>query len=252
MAKGKNSWQEIKQIILSAIILGFIFSAGYDTGTDTLNKYLWMKNFIEQIFASLIFIFIFIKITKFYSKTRGVSTTFKLWKTQRYGLRRGAYFKKTAMQWGTILPLFIALISKGKLFFSAVLYPEFSLIKTKRLGKKYEKPDEQEMSLITLIGPLTLTIIAILLSSINNPDINNLSLIPFSIAFCTMLPFPRLNGITVYFGTPVKYVFSLAFIITSYYLTKFITPAQTLLYGLIFAIIFTSAYYLRNFIFIKK
>ena len=251
MAKEKNNWQEIKTIVFSAIILGFVFGAGYNTGTNTFDKSLWMKNFIEQIFTSLIFLIIFVKITKTYSSIRGVSTTFKLWKTRRYGLGRGAYFKKISMTWGTILPIFIALLTKGKLFFSAIISPEFSLIKTRRLGKKYERPTEQEMSLITLIGPLTLTLLGILLSSIKDTDVNNLSLIPFSIAFCTMLPFPKLNGITVYFGTPVKYVFTMAFIIVSYYLTKFISPFQSLVYALIFTAIFASTYYIRSFIISK-
>ncbi|MBT3262098.1 hypothetical protein HN992_03775 [Candidatus Woesearchaeota archaeon] len=245
MAK-KNNWKETKEIILASVILGFVFGAAYNSG-EVFNKFLWIKNYLQQVFLSLFFLFIFAKTTKSYALTKGVKTTFSIWNSKRFGFPKGAVLQKTSIQWGIILPLFIALFSKGKLFFSGIISPEFTTLPKKRIGKKYAEPTEKETANIAIIGPMVLTLLAILLSSIKNPDLNNLTLIPFSIAFCTMLPFPKLNGLITYIYGPVKYVFVMVFIISAFYLIKVLTPIQSLIFGLISALIILALNYIISF-----
>lgn len=242
----KNSWKETKEIILASIILGFVFGAAYNTG-EFFNKIIWIKNYLQQVFISLFFLFVFVKTTKSYALKKGVKTTFSIWNSKRFGFPKGAILHKTSIQWGIILPLFIALFSKGKLFFSGIISPELKTLSKKRIGKKYAEPTEKETANIAIIGPITLTLLAILLSSIKNPDLNNLTLIPFSIAFCTMLPFPKLNGLMTYIYGPIKYVFVITFIIGTYYLTKILTPLQSLILGLVSAVFFMGLNYIVSF-----
>ncbi len=242
----KNNWKEIKEIILASLILGFIFGAAYNTG-EVFNKIMWIKNYLQQVFLSLFFLFIFTKVTKTYALTKGVNTTFSIWNSKRFGFPMGAVLHKNSIHWGIILPLFIALFSKGKLFFSGIICPNLVTLHKKRIGKLYAEPTEKETANIAAIGPLILTLIAILLSSIKNPDLNNLTLIPFSIALSTMLPFPKLNGLITFIYGPIKYVFVLTFIISAYYLTKILNPLQAIIFGLISALIILCLNYIISF-----
>tara|TARA_Y100000310_G_scaffold345473_1_gene465371 strand:- start:126 stop:887 length:762 start_codon:yes stop_codon:yes gene_type:complete len=244
--KKKKISEEKKSIILAVLILGFVF--GFDDGKEIFNLQAWTSNFITQIIISAIFLLIFISVTKKLTKKLGIETEFSIWNVKRFGFAKAAVLKKASIPLGVLLPLFLTIASYGKMFFSAVLTPNFKYKKEKRLEKKFENPSEAEISLACLIGPLTLAIIAIFLTSIRTIPINNLSLIPFSIAFSTMLPLPRLNGIHVYFGTPINYVFSMAFIIAVFFLTKITTPIESIIIGVVSSIIFTASYYLVRFI----
>ena len=246
MAKEKNNWQEIKTIIFSAIILGLVF--GFDDKSETFNLSYWIGNFLVQTILCIIFLLIFILVTKKYAQKQNFLVSFSTWKLQRFGFAHSWFFKGKGIPIGIIAPLFLTIASYGKMFFSAILMPTYSYKKEKRIGKKFQAPTELELSMASLIGPMTLTIIAIFLTALKSIPINNLSIIPFSIAFSTMLPLSRLNGTFVYFGAPAKYVFAMVFIITTYALTKFTTVIQSVIVGIISALIIMALFYIFNYI----
>jgi hypothetical protein len=245
MVKKKN-WQEIKTIVLAAIILGFVF--GFNDKKEIFQLSQWLTNFIEQVILSLIFLLIFVYATKRYSYKRGFISQFSLWNIKRYGFAKSWEFKNKGIPAGIIFGLFLALASYGKAFFSAILMPNFSYKKEQRIGKKLEAPTELELSMASLVGPMTLTILGIILTAFNNTSLNNLSLIPFSIAFCSMLPISRLNGAYVYFCAPAKYIFSVVLIITTYALTSFTTPVQSILIGITSSVIIMALFYVFSYI----
>lgn len=230
---------------IAALLLGIIF--GFDDGSSVFNLAFWIKNFIVQVIMSLIFIVIFVKITKSYSERRGISTKFALWHIKRYGRTRSTKFKGRGFPAWIIFSLLISLLSVGKLFFSAILCPEYTSSKTRRLGKKFEKPTDRELALISLIGPITLTIAGIFLMNLNS-GLATISIIPFSIAFSTMLPISRLNGTWVLMGTPALYVFSMTAIVLSFYLTKVLTLGGSILLALVLSLILMAAYYILAYV----
>lgn len=245
MANKKTSWQELKAIVIAAFILAIVF--GFEDGSSTFELVFWIKNFILQFVMSLIFIMIFVKITKSYSEGKGISTKFSLWHIKRYGLTRSTHFSRSGFPAWLILPALITILSLGKLFFSAVLCPGYTSSKTGRIGKKFEKPTDRELALISLMGPITLTIIAIFITNIN-PSLAGISIIPFSIAFSTMLPLSRLNGTWVFMGAPALYIFSLTAIILSFYLSKVLTFGGSILLGVILSLIMMIAYYILIYV----
>lgn len=247
MANEKTNWQELKAIVIAAFILAIVF--GFDDGSSVFNLFFWIKNFILQFVMSLIFIMIFVKITKSYSAGKGISTKFSLWHIKRYGITRSTRFWGKGFPAWAIFPVLISVLSLGKLFFSAILCPEYTGSKTGRAGKKFEKPTDRELALISLMGPITLTIIAIFITNINS-NLAIISIIPFSIAFSTMLPLSRLNGTWVFMGTPALYIFSLAAIILSFYLSKALTFGGSILLGVLLSLIMMIAYYIL--VYVKK
>ncbi|MDP3917514.1 MAG: hypothetical protein Q8Q42_04500 [Nanoarchaeota archaeon] len=243
----KNSWQELTPAIISAVVLGFVF--GFNDKKEVFNTSYWLQNLVQYILISLIFIIIFIRITKWYSEKNGVTVKFNIWKIDRMGFEKSS--RKKGIPVGIILPLLIAFMSYGKIFFSAVLMPEYESTKHSRFGKKFEMPTEGELGLISVIGPLTLALIGILLTASDIARISNLSLIPFSIAFSSMLPISRLNGTTAFFYSPTIYIFSITMIVLAYYLTKFTSPIGSIVFALLFSILVASAFYIKSFIITK-
>lgn len=245
MVQKKTNWQELKSIVIASLLLGLVF--GFDDGSSVFNLSFWIRSFILQFVMSLIFLMIFVKTTKSYSEGKGISTKFSLWGIKRYGITRSTKFSGKGFPAWLIIPALTSILSLGKLFFSAILCPKYTSIKTKRIGKKFEKPTDRELALISLIGPITLTIIAIFITNINS-SLASISIIPFSIAFSTMLPLSRLNGTWAFMGTPALYIFSLAAIILSFYLSKVLTFGGSVLLGVILSLILMTAFYILVYV----
>ena len=246
MAKEKTDWQEVNAIIIASVTLGLVF--GFDDGAEVFMVTAWALNFVQQVMISFLFLLLFVRITKSYSKRAGVTTKFSIWGLKRYGWRPSAYFKGNGIPIGVILPLFISIMSYGKVLFSAVLSPKFSHTKASRSGHKFEQPKESELASTSMVAPVTLTLIAIFLSALPENSLKNLIVIPFSIAFVGMLPIPGLNGATAFFGSPVRYLLVMVFIITTYFLVQVTTPLQAIMLGLISGIVLTSFNYIYVYI----
>ncbi|MBT6402184.1 hypothetical protein HOK09_01845 [Candidatus Woesearchaeota archaeon] len=246
MANKKTNWQELRAIIIAAAILGFIF--GFDDGSSTFILSFWIRNFILQFVMSLIFIMIFVQITKSYSSRKGINSNFSLWNIKRYGFSRSSHYKSGGFPIGAIISLLLSVLSLGKIFFSAILSPEFKTSPSSRLGKKFERATDKELALISLVGPLTLTIMGIVLTNLNS-SLSNIAIIPFSIAFCSLIPISALNGARALMGAPSLYIFSVAFVVSSFYLSPLLTITSSILAGVIICLaLMTSFYY---YIYIK-
>lgn len=246
MANKKTNWQELKAIIIAAAILGFIF--GFDDGSSKFILAFWIKNFILQFVMSLIFIMVFVQITKTYSDKKGVFSTFSFWNLKRYGFSRSSHYKSKGIPIGAILSILFAVLSLGKIFFSAVLSPEFKTSPASRLGKKFERTTDKELAWISLIGPLTLTLLGILFANLNS-GLASVAVIPFSIAFCSLLPFSSLNGARALAGAPALYLFSMAFVISSFYLSPILSITTSLLVGIVVCLALMCSFY--HYMYIK-
>lgn len=227
--------EEVKAMILSSFILGLVF--GFDDGNATFELSKWLRNYMTQVIFSLIFIVIMVLITKFYANKRGIDVSFSIWKNK---------IKKTTIASGIIFPLLISAASYGKIFFAAVLAPVYSYKKTKRFGEKFEMPSEKELAKISSISPLCLTVIGVLITTING--LEPLATIPLSIALSLMIPLPKLNGIYVYFGSRALYIFSISFVLISFFLVRALTGIETLMYALLLAVAIMVAYYTKEFL----
>ncbi len=246
MDKTKYNLAELKVLVIASLVLGLSF--GFDDGSQTFIKLDWAKNLFVQIISSLVILSLFIRSTKAYAKSKGIFVNFGLWTAKRHGLTRDAVSKGDGIPLWLILPAFTTLVSMGKLFFSVIISPTFAHTKHSRISKKFERPTERELGLVALIGPLTLAITGILLSGFQTPEFSKLAMITFSIAFCTMLPLPRLNGMHAYIGSPPLYAFSMAFIVFSYFISQALDIGSSLLISILASLVFMFVYYVKTFI----
>jgi Zn-dependent protease len=242
--------KEIKHIIIAVLILTFIF--GFDDKQPSFVFSYWIKNLIIVALITSITILIHNLAHKFTAKKFGGKTEFRIWSIQRYGFAPDAklpvYLKFLRLKiipikvlpLGPIIGVLIALFSKGKLYLPLVESFELKQERHKRIGRKFPNITEYENSLIALSGPVTNTLFALILQTINSNNIFDFFIIiNLLYALFHLIPLSNLDGAKIALGTPYLYIFiSLSIIITSL-IIKTLTIFQSILIAAIFALILT-------------
>ncbi len=234
---------EIKYLIYTSLILGFIFSFR-EWGTEEFSPIIGTTNWLLYILIFVFSIAIHALTQKIIAKKLGASSTLIIWKAKQLWFTRGSRLKR-AIPLGYILSLFLSFYSFGYIKFTGVFGAEIKQTLPK-LKKKFPKLDDYEQGLIALSGSLANLILAFIfaiLASLINIELSRLIAVNISLAIFTMLPFPSLNGIQVLFGSRVLYVMSLVFIIISYFLINSGSILLTILSSLIIAIIIGLIYF---------
>lgn len=150
--------------------------------------------------------------------------------------------KKITLPYGAIYPLLITLLSVGQIFFSAVTITEISVKPAYRIGRKYIKLTEFEYAKIAVIAPLTHILIAIILSFSEIPILKDFALINTMMALSYMLPFAKLLGSTVLFGSLPLYIFSAVFILASALFLNLLSGFYIILAAVILALVALITY----------
>lgn len=110
-----------------------------------------------------------------------------------------------------------------------------------RLGRKFTKLTEYENAKLALISPLTAIFVAIIAKMIL-PNIPELVLINSMLAISYMLPLPKLNGSTIFFGSKILYTLSFIFILLTALLLNFVEPLLATFIAIVCAMIITIKY----------
>ncbi len=237
--------KEVLHLLLSSIILGFVF--GFDDKRPVFILSLWFQNYLFVTLLSFISLLIFILSQKIISSIYRANSEYRVWYTRRFLIRESGYIKSKqpepklyeTIPLGIILPILVILFSKGSLPFSAVLQTQISAFKPHRIGKKFSEVTEYESSVIALCPIITCMIIALLSKFLN---LESLYIINLSLAISNILPLPKLNGMTIFFGSRFLYIFSF-FLITllaifSYFLPIFASIVFSLLASIIILILY--------------
>jgi hypothetical protein len=198
----KKDWIAIfVSILLMAIILNF--------KSDTLAQII---RFFLISFMIIIFVVLAKKIAANYLD---VKLNFKIWEFQRYGVEQHSHFQKP-FPIGLIIPLLLALISRGWLNFLAFLQYDSYALPTKvvkRYGqRRFSEIMEWDDALIvfySLIPLLGLGILSIILSKYIAPIFFlQLAKVAWIYVFSNMLPISQLDGTKMFFGSIPLYIFS--------------------------------------------
>ena len=235
--------EELRTILVSAVILGFVFS--FDEITILSAPLVFIGNLIKFFILSLIALFIHNKVQKYYALKVGATTKISLWKSRL--TFRFFYFEKklTNLPYGAIYPVLVTLLSRGQIFFAATTTTEEKVVPAYRLGRRYLKLAGFERAKIAVIAPLTHIIIAIILRLIDIPILNDFALVNSMMAISAMLPLPGLLGSTVFFESKPLYIFSAVFILISALLLNFLTGISTLIVAAILAVAALLTYFWR-------
>ena len=244
--KASFSGKEVKTLIFASLILGFVF--GFDDKRPTFELSFWLANYLTFVIICLIAFTIFY-IAEKKSATRSKSlSSFEFWNIRRLGFTKGAYSKKP-ISIGIFIPLFLTIISNGIIPFAAVTQSNIITRSAHRIGREFAKLSEFELSRISIAGPFTLTVLALIVKLFANviPSSDKIIFAFLAIAISNMLPLPKLNGINAYFGSRLNYVFFLSFIVLISLMIRFISATLTFIFALIITlIIFITFYKIRE------
>ena len=229
LSKIKFTKKEIGHILISILVLGFVF--GFDDGSDKFILSNWLLNLAKIIFVVAISLLIKIIGHKFVAIKYGSFAEYKIWSIHRLGLNKSSklpltdfiskitlFSKIKSIPLGVILPLVFvltsAILTNNQLFipFAARGIILLSSNRASRLGHKFVKLTEVEEAKIHLAGSLFSLILIIFARMITN--LTSLDLSPFIVVnvyliLFNMLPIPPLDGGKIFFGGVTLYIFSI-------------------------------------------
>ncbi|MEK6904425.1 MAG: hypothetical protein AABW87_02410 [Nanoarchaeota archaeon] len=239
--------QEVKHIVIAALVLGFVF--GFDDGREYFNILPWLSNYLKVAVMSGLALSIYLIAQKTLALRIGGNVEFRIWRIKRYGIFAGSVLKPKNIfgikyiPLGVIIPLFVAIYSLGKAPFAIVGSSFASVNESLRLGKKFPGLSDFETGKILLAGPLILTILALILKSIEPSPLSILlTKICLALAISNMLPLPNVDGVRVMFSSLPLYIFGLGFILASAYMVFYIDVMTTIILSLILALILLFLY----------
>lgn len=184
----------------------------------------------------------------------GCKLNYKIWGVQRYYFERTAhlpirvrFFGFTIKQilLGIILPILVAILSDGGLFFVAVISSLIVINPLYRLGRTYTHLSDFEQAKISLSGPMSNILLAILIKTFEIRPLNDMILVCSMIAISYMFPLPGLDGLRVFFGSKLMYIFSIVFILTAAFFLNFVSGISALLLALIFGLTALISYFYK-------
>ncbi|MBI4151544.1 hypothetical protein HY496_01125 [Candidatus Woesearchaeota archaeon] len=184
---------EIVPLILSTLLIGFIFSFR-DWGIESFDAVIGLRHFILVSMAAAISIFFRIACQKMFGLSQGYSAEFKVW-------------------WaGLLIMLLLSFLSLGRLPVILIGTVTASLMVKQRLGEFRYGFSYRDNALIALWG-IYGNLIAALFFAIGLHAVPESYffgkglLLNLVMAFFSLLPFPQLDGLQIFFGSrPLYYL----------------------------------------------
>ena len=241
--------KEMGSLVGASLVLGFIFSFNNLTHSE-VSVSLLIINWIRAFILSFIVYLIYLIANKNAAKLHGAKIQFKLWGMDRYWFNKGAKFSKlwffglkiNSFKAGILVPLIVALFSN--INFATTSYTEITEVVAQRAGKKFKHLTDLEISRIHLAGPLACLLLAIILTPLGS--FNTLAEIAKMVAPFSFVPFSKLDGAKILFGSLPLYVFGLGFTIASLLLINILPTAALIFWAFLTALIVFLLYLYRT------
>lgn len=235
------SKKEMRVILTSAVVLGIVF--GYDDGSMVFRWGNWMTNMIRVTLLCLASVVMYEVGHKVMAKKRSCTSRVQIWGRGVNGPpQKGVMGVRKNLPMGVILPLICTVASGGAIKLAATTTTEVTSTHARRVGREFPKVSEREEAEIAVAGPMTAIVIALLAKGMLPflPLMGQVIVINKYLALMNMLPIPTLDGVRVYFGSPLLFTCSWVFIVVMVLLINALSPmaALTLSAGIAAAAVF--------------
>ena len=191
--------KEIVQIITAIIILGFV-SGFLELFTGNIKSFLIITGF------SAVIISVNIISKKIMASRLDADVEHEIWKMERYGLKPQNYIKRGILA-GLIIPLFISIVTLGSIKLMTILTYETRALK-RRAAKRFGPYSFTEMTdyhnaLVGSAGIIACLVITFVTYWFPGDLWNTLTRMSTFYAFFNLIPFSKLDGSQIYFGSRV-------------------------------------------------
>jgi len=210
--------EEIKEIIIAIAVLGFI------SGFVEL-----VRGDIKILAITLVFGAIIIGANilskKIMASRLDADVEHEIWKMNRYGLKPGDRVNKSIWA-GVIIPLFVTIVTLGSINLMTILTYETRALK-RRAAKRFGPYSFTEMTdyhnaLVGAAGIISALLITFITYWLPGNYWMIIARMATSYAFFNMIPFSKLDGSQIYFGSRVLWsvlaTITLIFMIYSYFI----------------------------------
>ncbi|MCD6575592.1 MAG: hypothetical protein J7K73_00335 [Nanoarchaeota archaeon] len=224
--KYKFTLAEIRDLTISALILGFLFSIALGTF-----KYVSPISAVKNFLVALVIVapaLIFHELAhKFMAQRYDCKAAYVLWPN------------------GAIMSLILTLITGGRVIFAALGAVMIDTTYSTRLGYRFIGLSSEEIGKISVVGPLTnlgLALLGFLIYSINPIIIGTFIQINLIIALFNLIPFPPLDGVKIFSWSRVIWGGMIAATAALYFLPPIIGVLMSIIVAiLVGALIFVLA-----------
>ncbi|MEK6864432.1 MAG: site-2 protease family protein, partial [Nanoarchaeota archaeon] len=212
---------ELKYFLVIILTLAFAFAFNDKAPEFSWNH--WLVNFFKMIVFVAISVFVHDFAHDLAAKKYGFLSEYRTWGVKRFWFGRASFPKTikffgkeytiSSFPLGIVLCLLVALLSNGKLFFTAVSSYGLVIKKTHRFGHKMVEVTDLEEAKIALAGPMANIMLALVCKLINADALADMVLINSIMPVFDMLPIFGLDGMKVLMGSRPMYIFSFVFIL---------------------------------------
>lgn len=213
--------RELKYFAIIIVTLALAFA--FNDNAPEFSWAHWLVNFLKMMVFVAVSVFVHDFAHDMAAKKYGFISEYRIWGIKRFGLKKQAFPKKIrifgkdividSFPLGIVLCLLVAIVSNGKLFFTAVSSYGLVIKKTHRFGHKMVEVTDLEEAKIALAGPMANILLALACKIINADALAELVLINSIMPVYDMLPIFGLDGMKVLVGSRPMYIFSFIFII---------------------------------------
>ncbi|MFH1065181.1 MAG: hypothetical protein V1734_01610 [Nanoarchaeota archaeon] len=212
---------ELKYFLIIILTLAFAFAFNDKAAEFSWNH--WLVNFFKMIVFVAISVFVHDFAHDMAAKKYGFISEYRTWGVKRFWFGRASFPKTiklfgkeytiSSFPIGIVLCLLVAIISNGRLFFTAVSSYGLVIKKTHRFGHKLIEVTDLEEAKIALAGPMANIMLALACKLINADMLAGMVLINSIMPVFDMLPVFGLDGMKVLMGSKPMYIFSFVFIL---------------------------------------
>ena len=222
------SKKEILMIFLAAITLGYI---------EAFAGFSWISWIIFSI-LSIIIIGVHVLGQKFTAWMYDSNTETSLWKMERFWFAEKRRLD-IPIPMGLLIPLAATFISFGYLKFMTLITFEASPLPHK--VRPFSNITEIQLATIALSGSIANIVLAFIAFLLGFKDFAMYNLY---FAFFSLIPFSSFDGVKVFFGSRLLWLFSFSFVIALIILFEVAGFWPTLISALIIALAILIAYYI--------
>lgn len=228
---GSFSKKELKYLLITTIIIGFIIGFNDKRQTTSIDSY-----------------FLFFMI---FSVIGGIFALLLKMSVQRYFMYKFGYAPQYNYSINSLLiGIVLVFATQGKLWFLAPGYTSATLLQAERLGRWRMGYRVVDHARSLFAGIIFLTFCAVFLKIFSNENtilINHLIMIFWAVAFYSTLPLPECDGLYIlYGGYRYLWVLTMVFIIAVGVLIKLVSSFWIILLLAIFIAIIATIIYMIN------
>lgn len=209
--------EEIKSIIVTVFFLGFMFSFREWGSGASFNVRQGVLNWVNSGLVVLLALLVYISFQRIMAIKKGYKIEYRMW------------------FWGLLAGVIITFVSSGYLplaFLGTVIIYH---LEGHRLGSWRYGLNYKDLGVISMMGPLSLIILALIFKIISFASgsvlVDKMVLVCAILACTNMLPIPWIDGGNVFFASRTLWVFSFAGIVAASVLLYFFNNIFGIIFG---------------------